>query len=453
VSIVVVGTGYVGLVTGACLSEVGHSVVCVDIDAERIRRLAAGEIPFHEPGLAWLVRNGLDSKRLSFTTSLPQAYAECKKNRTLVSPTVMIAVGTPPGEDDSADTSAVLRVADDIGRVIDEYTVVALKSTVPVGTCEQVAERIRKSGGERKRFDVVSNPEFLKEGAAVEDFMRPPRIIVGSNSEAATRVMLDLFRPFNMSHDRMQVMGLRESEMTKYAANAMLATKISFMNEIANLCDRLGVDVDSVRRGIGSDPRIGHAFIYPGAGYGGSCFPKDVRALMKMADSTGLEPLMLAATHRRNEAQKKYLLQKVFSVFGSNLAGHSFGVWGLSFKPGTDDVREAPAAATIAGLIEAGATVRAYDPIASEAFERSLAAAPALMKQHLSIVDDKYDALEGASALVLITEWKEFRSPDFGRMRSLLAKPVIFDGRNQFDPSRLRADGWTYIGVGRAAAA
>jgi UDPglucose 6-dehydrogenase len=299
---------------------------------------------------------------------------------------------------------------------------------------------------------VVSNPEFLKEGAAVEDFMRPPRIIVGSNSETATRVMLDLFRPFNMSHDRMQLMGLRESEMTKYAANAMLATKISFINEIANLCDRFGVDVDSVRRGIGSDPRIGHAFIYPGAGYGGSCFPKDVRALMRMAESAGIDPLMLAATHRRNEAQKKYLLEKIFSQFGPDLAGHAFAVWGLSFKPGTDDVREAPAATTIAGLIEAGATVRAYDPIAAEAFERSMSARPDGLR-HLSIVDDKYAALEGASALVLITEWKEFRSPDFGRMRSLLAKPIIFDGRNQFDPARLQADGWTYVGVGRSAAA
>jgi UDPglucose 6-dehydrogenase len=450
VSIVVVGTGYVGLVTGACLSEVGHSVVCVDVDADRIKRLSAGEIPFHEPGLAWLVRNGLDSRRLSFTTSLPQAYAECRKNRTLISPTVMIAVGTPSGEDGSADTGAVLKVADEIGKVIDEYTVVAMKSTVPVGTCEKVADRIRKSGGDRKRFDVVSNPEFLKEGAAVEDFMRPARIIVGSASEAATKVMLDLFRPFNMSHDRMQVMGLRESEMTKYAANAMLATKISFMNEVANLCDRFGVDVDSVRRGIGSDPRIGHSFIYAGAGYGGSCFPKDVRALIHMAESAGLEPLMLGATHRRNEQQKKYLLEKIFKQFGNDLAGLTFAVWGLSFKPGTDDVREAPAATTILGLIDAGASVRAFDPIAAESFERSHSSRPGGL-QRFTVVHDKYEALDGASALVLVTEWKEFRSPDFSRMRSLLSEPIIFDGRNQFDAARLRSEGWTYVGVGRPA--
>lgn len=325
-SIVIVGTGYVGLVTGACLSEVGHSVACVDVDAERVKRLTSGEVPFYEPGLADLVRHGIDSARLTFSTSLPHAYRSAKTNRTLTAPVVMIAVGTPSGEDGSADTSGVLQAAREIGAIIDEYTVVASKSTVPVGTCDKIAQAIQATGADRAMFDVVSNPEFLKEGAAVEDFMRPSRIVVGSSSAAATQVMLELYRPFNMSHERLMTMGTREAELTKYAANALLATKISFINEIANLCDRLGVDVDAVRRGIGSDPRIGHSFIYPGAGYGGSCFPKDVRALIHAAQAVGIEPYVLAATHQRNERQKQFLLDKVFARFGTDLSAHTIAV-------------------------------------------------------------------------------------------------------------------------------
>jgi UDPglucose 6-dehydrogenase len=443
-SIVVVGTGYVGLVTGACLSEVGHTVACVDVDARRIELLSQGQVPFHEPGLADLVRNGIDSSRLSFSTSLPNAYQSAKQNRTLSAPVVMIAVGTPSGDDGSADTSSVLRVAREIAVLLDEYTVVASKSTVPVGTSEKIAQMMKAAGAERSHFDVVSNPEFLKEGAAVEDFMRPSRIIVGSNAPAATQVMLELYRPFNMNRERVMTMGPREAELTKYAANAMLATKISFINEIANLCDRMGVDVDSVRRGIGSDPRIGHAFIYPGAGYGGSCFPKDVRALIHAAQSEGIDPYVLAATQQRNEQQKRYLLDKVFSHFGSDLSAHTVAIWGLAFKPGTDDVRETPALSTVRGLLDAGATVRAFDPVAATHFSAALGEAP-----RFSVVDDKYDALKGASAMLLLTEWREFRSPDFERMRAAMKQPCIFDGRNQFDPARLRATGWTYVGVGR----
>jgi len=447
VSIVIAGTGYVGLVTGACLCEVGHSVFCVDIDPARVAKLNAGEVPFYEPGLAALVQSGVQSRRLSFTTSLPQAYAASKEDRTLSAPVVMIAVGTPSRDDGSADTSVVMQVAAELGRVIDEYTVVASKSTVPVGTGDAVEQAIAAAGADRTLFDVVSNPEFLKEGAAVEDFMRPARIIVGADSPAAEKIMLELYRPFNMNHDRVLTMARREAELTKYAANALLATKISFMNEVANLCDRLGVDIDNVRRGIGSDPRIGHAFIYAGAGYGGSCFPKDVKALVHAAHGVGVQPLVLAATHERNEAQKRYVLQQVLQRFGNDLSGRSFAVWGLSFKPGTDDVREAPAITIVRGLLDAGATVRAFDPVAAEAFARRLMQdGPA---PRFSIAADKYEALSGADALLLVTEWKEFRSPDFHRIRGLLKQPVLFDGRNQYDAARLRSEGWNYLGVGR----
>ena len=371
-SIVIVGTGYVGLVTGACLSEVGHTVACVDVDAARVKRLTQGEVPFYEPGLAELVRTGIESARLSFSTSLSEAYRGATASRTLSAPVVMIAVGTPSDEDGSADISRVIQVAREIGPTIDRYTVIASKSTVPVGTSEKVAQAMLSAGAERSNFDVVSNPEFLKEGAAVEDFMRPSRIIVGSDSAAATQVMLELYRPFNMNRERVMTMGTREAELTKYAANAMLATKISFMNEIATLCDRMDVDVDAVRRGIGSDPRIGHAFIYPGVGYGGSCFPKDVRALMHAAQAVGVEPYLLAATHQRNEQQKHFLLDKVFAKFGPDLSAHTIAVWGLSFKPGTDDVREAPALTIVEGLLNAGAKVRAFDPIASSHFKNAL---------------------------------------------------------------------------------
>ena len=448
-SIVIAGTGYVGLVTGACLCEVGHSVFCVDIDAQRVERLSRGEVPFYEPGLAGLVQSGVASGRLSFSTSLRDAYARSKADRTLSAPVVMIAVGTPSNEDGSADIGGVLQVAQDVGAVIDEYTVVASKSTVPVGTGDRIAQVIAAAGAAPELYDVVSNPEFLKEGAAVDDFMRPSRIIVGVNSAAAERVMLELYRPFNMNHDRVLTMSRRESELTKYAANALLATKISFINEVANLCDRLGVDVDNVRRGIGSDPRIGHAFIYAGAGYGGSCFPKDVKALIHTARSIAVDPLVLQATHQRNERQKHYVLDQVKARFGRKLVGRTFGIWGLSFKPGTDDVREAPALTIVRGLLEAGATVKAFDPVAATSFERQLKQ-EAGRTERFELVADKYSALNGADALVLVTEWKEFRSPDFRRIRSLLKQAVIFDGRNQYDAGRLRSEGWNYIGVGRA---
>jgi UDPglucose 6-dehydrogenase len=448
VSIVIAGTGYVGLVTGACLCEVGHSVFCVDIDPERVRRLSAGEVPFYEPGLAALVKEGVESGRLCFTTSLRDAYQRSKQDRTLSAPVVMIAVGTPSADDGSADISIVLQVAKEIGQIIDEYTVVASKSTVPVGTSDKVEQAIAAAGADPKLFDVVSNPEFLKEGAAVEDFMRPSRIIVGANAPAAEKIMLELYRPFNMNHDRVLTMSTREAELTKYAANALLATKISFINEVANLCDRLGVDIDNVRRGIGSDPRIGHAFIYAGAGYGGSCFPKDVKALIHTARTVDVEPLVLDATHQRNEHQKLYVVEQVKQQFGADLKGRTFGVWGLAFKPGTDDVREAPALSIVRGLLDAGATVRAFDPVAAGAFATRLAEDNENTTR-FSLVAEKYDALTGADALVLITEWKEFRSPDFRRIRSLLKQPVIFDGRNQYDAARLRGEGWTYRGVGR----
>ena len=335
-SIVIAGTGYVGLVTGACLCEVGHSVFCVDIDPDRVRRLSAGEVPFFKQGLAALVKEGVESGRLSFTTSLRDAYQRSKQDRTLSAPVVMIAVGTPSADDGSANISVVLQVASEIGRVIDEYTVVASKSTGPVGASDKVAQAIKAAGADSALFDVVSNPEFLKEGAAVEkDFMRPSRIIVGANAPAAEKVMLKLYRPFNMNHDRVLTMATREAELTKYAANALLATKISFINEVANLCDRLGVDIDNVRRGIGSDPRIGHAFVYAGAGYGGSCFPKDVKALIHTAHTVDVEPLVLDATHRRNEHQKQYIVDQVKKQFGPDLSQLTFGigVWHSSRAP------------------------------------------------------------------------------------------------------------------------
>ena len=449
-SIVIAGTGYVGLVTGACLCEVGHSVFCVDIDARRVERLAAGEVPFYEPGLAALVRTGVESKRLRFTTSLRDAYQRSKEDRTLSAPVVMIAVGTPSNDDGSADINGVLQVAREIGSVIDEYTVVASKSTVPVGTGDRSQQAIAEVGVDPALFDVVSNPEFLKEGAAVDDFLRPSRIIVGADAPAAEKIMLELYRPFNMNRDRVLTMSRRESELTKYAANALLATKISFINEVANLCDRLGVDIDNVRRGIGSDPRIGHAFIYAGAGYGGSCFPKDVKALIHTAQIDRGRSAGAACDPRRNEQQKHYVLDQVKQRYGADLTDRTFGVWGLSFKPGTDDVREAPALTIVRGLLEAGATVRAFDPVAGSLFEKQLVNDIGRNKR-FQLADDKYAALNDADALVLITEWKEFRSPDFRKIRTLLKQPVIFDGRNQYDAARLRAEGWNYIGVGRGS--
>ena len=442
-NITVIGTGYVGLVTGACFSEMGNRVTCVDVDAAKIEALLAGRVPIFEPGLeAFVIRNCAEG-RLRFTTSLAEAMAE--------SQVYFIAVGTPPGEDGSADLRHVLTVAREIGRNLDDYAVIVDKSTVPVGTAERVRQTI---AGELARrgveipFDVSSNPEFLKEGAAVEDFMRPDRIILGTDSDRARDILRTLYADFSRNHDRILVMGPREAEMTKYAANAMLATKISFMNEVAGLCDRLGVDVEKVRLGIGSDSRIGFSFIYPGCGYGGSCFPKDVQALIHMAESHRHEPLILQAVHRRNERQKHVLFEKITARFGTSLAGLTFGLWGLAFKPGTDDLREAPSGVLLRSLIDAGASVCAYDPEALDAAAREFPRAW-FDSGALRLAGHQYEALKGADAMILVTEWKPFRHPDFRAMKKMMRQPVIFDGRNQYEPHLVTQEGFEYAGIGR----
>ena len=442
----VIGTGYVGLVTGACFAEMGNEVWCVDVDAAKIEGLKAGKLPIYEPGLDEIVVRNYREGRLRFTTDLGEAMAECD--------VLFIAVGTPPLEDGSADLQHVLTVARDIGRRLTRYSVIVDKSTVPVGTAERVRRAIQAeldARGVSIPFDVVSNPEFLKEGAAVEDFMRPDRIIVGTDSEAARERMAELYAPFNRSHQRVIYMGVRDAEMTKYAANAMLATKISFMNEIAALCERYGVDVENVRLGIGSDQRIGHHFIYPGCGYGGSCFPKDVKALIAMAQAAGVEPEVLTAVEERNAKQKRVLEEKIVARFGEDLTGRTFGVWGLAFKPGTDDMREAPSIPLIEGLLGRGATVRAYDPVAMDNARRVFPA-QWFDEGRLVFTRHQYDALDGADAMVLVTEWKPFRHPDFGAIKRLLKTPQIFDGRNQYDPQQLERLGFAYVGIGRANA-
>lgn len=442
----VIGTGYVGLVTGACFAEMGNEVWCVDVDAAKIEGLKAGKLPIYEPGLEEIVERNYQEGRLRFTTDLGEAMAECD--------VLFIAVGTPPLEDGSADLQHVLTVARDIGRRLSRYSVIVDKSTVPVGTAERVRRAIQAeldARGVSIPFDVVSNPEFLKEGAAVEDFMRPDRIIVGTDSEAARERMAELYAPFNRSHQRVIHMGVRDAEMTKYAANAMLATKISFMNEIAALCERYGVDVENVRLGIGADHRIGYHFIYPGCGYGGSCFPKDVKALIAMAQAAGVEPEVLAAVEERNAKQKRVLEEKIVARFGEDLTGRTFGVWGLAFKPGTDDMREAPSIPLIEGLIGRGAKVRAYDPVAMDNARRVFPA-QWFDEGRLVFTRHQYDALEGADAMVLVTEWKPFRHPDFAAIKRLLKTPMIFDGRNQYDPQQLQRLGIAYLGIGRANA-
>ncbi len=439
----VIGTGYVGLVTGACFAEMGNTVTCVDIDAGKIARLKEGILPIYEPGLEPVVVNNFRSGRLKFTTSLPEAMAE--------SNVYFIAVGTPPGDDGSADLRHVLAVARDIGKFLKGYNVIVDKSTVPVGTADKVKNAIQEQLAVRGvdiPFDVVSNPEFLKEGAAVDDFMRPDRIVVGCASARAQEIMHELYMPFNRNHERIQFMGVREAEMTKYAANAMLATKISFMNEIANLCDLLGVDVESVRHGIGSDSRIGHSFIYPGVGYGGSCFPKDVKAVIHMAAEHGFDPMVLHAVEARNETQKHFLFKKIVQRYGTDLSGLNFGIWGLAFKPGTDDMREAPSRVLLSELLAAGARAKAYDPVAMDVARHEFPEAW-FKNGQLKLVDEQYAALEGADALVLVTEWKPFRHPDFDRIKQIMKAPVIFDGRNQYDPAQLRPAGFEYTGIGR----
>ena len=439
----VIGTGYVGLVTGACFAEMGNTVTCVDVDENKIAGLKRGVLPIYEPGLETVVTTNYRSGRLKFTTSLAEAMAE--------SDVYFIAVGTPPGEDGSADLQYVLGVADEIGQHLDRYAVIVDKSTVPVGTAEKVQATVQKALDQRgvsQDFAVVSNPEFLKEGAAVEDFMRPDRIIVGVDSDPAREIMQELYAPFNRNHQRMLFMGVRDAEMTKYTANAMLATKISFMNEIANLCERMGADVENVRLGIGSDSRIGYSFIYPGCGYGGSCFPKDVKALVHMAEAHDFEPTILNAVEHRNQAQKHRLFEKLTDRFGTDLTGMTFGLWGLAFKPGTDDMREAPAVVLLDRLFEAGAKVRAYDPVAMETAQRELPA-EWFDDGRLTLVEHQYDALREVDGLLLVTEWKPFRHPDFDAMKRLMKTACIFDGRNIYDPRQLTEAGFEYQGIGR----
>lgn len=446
-NIAVVGTGYVGLVTGTCFAEMGLQVACVDIDEGKVAALKQGRIPIHEPGLEPLVQANVKEGRLTFTSSLSEAMAN--------SNIYFIAVGTPPGEDGSADLQHVLAVAREIGRHLTAYAVIVDKSTVPVGTADRVREAIQDEIDHRGLeidFDVVSNPEFLKEGAAVEDFMKPDRIVIGTDSERAAEVMRQLYSPFNRNRERTLLMGIRDAEMTKYAANAMLATKISFINEIAGLCDCLGVDVEKVRQGIGSDSRIGPSFIYPGCGYGGSCFPKDVKALAHMAKVSGFEPKLLNAVEARNQAQKEVLFHKIVSRFGQDLRGFSFGIWGLAFKPGTDDMREASSLVLIKKLVDAGARIRAYDPVSMEVARGEF---PREWQQdlRLNLVDHQYAALEAVDALVLVTEWKPFRMPDFSAMKRIMRQAVIFDGRNQYEPAQVVSEGFEYFGIGRQASA
>ncbi len=440
----VIGTGYVGLVTGACFAEMGNNVVCVDSDREKIEQLRKGMLPIYEPGLETIVINNMKERRLSFATSLSDPATDAV--------VYLIAVGTPPREDGSADLSHVLVVAQELGRHIDDYAVIVDKSTVPVGTAEHVEAGVRaalEARGVDVPFDVVSNPEFLKEGAAVEDFMRPDRIIIGTRSERAQELMRELYAPFMRTRERVLFMGVREAEMTKYAANAMLATRISFMNEIANLCDRLGVDVESVRLGIGSDSRIGYGFIYPGCGYGGSCFPKDVNALIHSGRETEFELRVLQAVQSTNTAQKRVLFAKITQRFGTKLEGLRFGIWGLAFKPGTDDMREAPATTLLEDLLRSGAEVKAYDPVAMAAARRQLPS-QWFDSGRLQLVEHAYDALDGVDAMVLVTEWKPFRHPDFERMKRIMKQPIVFDGRNQYEPESLAAAGFEYVGIGRS---
>ncbi len=438
--IAVIGTGYVGLVTGTCFAEMGNDVTCVDIDEKKLAQLDQGIVPIHEPGLDDLLKRNRASGRIRFSNDLNSALLDAS--------IVFIAVGTPPNEDGSADLSHVLKVAKEIGECLVHPVVVVDKSTVPVGTADQVREAIALAladRGEAIEFDVVSNPEFLKEGDAIKDFMTPDRIVIGSEVESSREMMRELYTPFSRNHDKIQYMGVRDAEMTKYAANAMLATKISFMNEIALMCDHYGVDVENVRKGIGSDPRIGYSFIYPGSGYGGSCFPKDVRALINMAGEVGVEPRIFQAVEDRNRSQKLVLVDKIVAHFGEDLSSLSFTVWGLAFKPETDDVREAPAITLISALVARNARIRVYDPQASESTR--LALAPEQLSS-VDFLDSPYQDIQQSSALIIMTEWKMFRQPDFKLLGSLKEK-LIFDGRNMFEPALVHNHGLEYIGIGR----
>ena len=437
--ITIFGSGYVGLVTGACFADVGNDVLCVDVDPRKVAMLQRGDIPIHEPGLDELVRRNGDSGRLRFTTDVAEGVAHGLFQ--------FIAVGTPPDEDGSADLQHVRAVARSIGQYLEEYRVVINKPTVPVGTADAVRETIAAALAERGRdipFSVVSNPEFLKEGAAIQDFMRPDRIIVGSDDHRATLQLRNLYAPFNRNRDRLIEMDVRSAELTKYAANAMLATKISFMNEIANLAERLGADIEKVRVGIGADPRIGYHFIYPGCGYGGSCFPKDVKALEYTARSANYEAALLQAVEAVNEKQKNVLFAKIQRHFKGDLRGRTFALWGLAFKPGTDDMREAPSRNLLEALWREDCAVRAYDPAAMNEARRLYGERP-----DFQLCAQPVDVLPGADALVIVTEWSLFRSPDFAAIRQQLQQPLIFDGRNLYDPEYLRELGFVYYAIGR----
>ena len=433
------GTGYVGLVTGACMAEVGNDVLCLDVDRGKIDVLDRGGVPIHEPGLPEMIRRNVAAHRLRFTTDVDAAV----RHGTLQ----FIAVGTPPDEDGSADMKHVLAAARAIGARMTDYKVIVDKSTVPVGTADRVRETIAaelERRGARVPFAVVSNPEFLKEGAAIEDFMRPDRVVIGADDERAIMLLRAVYAPFQRSHERVLVMDVRSAELTKYAANAMLATRISFMNELANLAEALGADIEQVRQGIGSDPRIGYHFLYPGAGYGGSCFPKDVRAL-QFTGRQHQQPLrILAAVEAVNEAQKSRLIAKVEARLGADLRGRRIALWGLAFKPNTDDMREAPSRTIVSSLIERGASVAAYDPVAIDEARRAFASL-----HGVTFAESPLDAVSGADALLVVTEWQEFRSPDFAELRQRLRTPLVFDGRNVYDPALVRAAGLEYFGIGR----
>ncbi len=441
--VTIFGSGYVGLVTGACLAETGNHVVCVDIDAEKVARLNQGEVPIHEPGLDILIKRNREGGRLEFTTDAARGVSHGLFQ--------LIAVGTPPGEDGSADLRHVLTVARVIGEKLERYAIVVTKSTVPVGTADRVRAEVAKVLLHRQskvEFDVVANPEFLKEGAAIQDFMKPDRVVVGTDNPRTTELVRALYEPFTRNHDRLIVMDIRSAELTKYAANAMLATKISFMNELANVAERVGADIEKVRIGIGSDPRIGYSFIYPGTGYGGSCFPKDVKALIRSAREVGYDTDILQAVESVNERQKSLLVRKLKKILGDALKGKRFALWGLAFKPNTDDMREAPSRVIIDELLAAGAQVRAYDPIAMDAAAQLYADRPDFV-----LARDAYEACEGADALLIATEWREFRSPDFERLKQLLALPRIFDGRNLYEPVLLARLGIEYYATGRGLSA
>ena len=437
--IAVIGTGYVGLVTGTCFAEMGNQVICVDNNIEKINMLNRGEIPIWEPGLESMVNNNVEQSRLCFTTDIASAVK--------ASEICFIAVGTPPGEDGSADLQYVLAVAADIAHNMDSYKIIVDKSTVPVGTADLVGKTVKAILTERNvdyNFDVVSNPEFLKEGSAIADSMKPDRVIVGTDNPKVGEVMQELYEPFSRSRDKTIIMSVRSAEMTKYAANAMLATKISFMNDIANLCDILKADVEDVRKGIGSDSRIGYQFIYPGVGYGGSCFPKDVKALIKMALKEDTHVRVLEAVEAVNDDQKDILVQKVKDYYNNDLKGKIFAMWGLAFKPKTDDMREAPSIRIIKGLIAAGARVIAYDPVATETAKKAIG-----KLDGLTYGEDNYSICEDADGLLVVTEWNQFRNPDFTLIKSKMRQPVIFDGRNVYKPQEVRECGFDYFGIGR----